>query len=229
MEFRNFTYLLLMLGYIAIPLAFSFEKQVRFYTKLKYLFPAIIFSGAIFIMWDLRFEKLGIWKFNSDYVTGIYILNLPFEEWLFFIVIPYCSVFIYEILNVKLPHFEKPNIFVGVSLVLLVAFAFTAYFAREKLYTFFNFFLLTIYFGYTIFRNKFKQHLTKFYLAYFISLIPFFIVNGLLTALPVVEYNDLHNLGFRIFTIPIEDFGYFFLLFLMNVTILEYLKKQQFY
>jgi lycopene cyclase domain-containing protein len=118
---------------------------------------------------------------------------------------------------------------VAVSLVLLVVFGLLAYFQREKLYTFFTFFLLAIYFGYTIFRNRFKPHYTKFYLAYFISIFPFLIVNGILTSLPVVEYNDTHNLAIRVFTIPIEDFAYFFLLFLMNVTIYEYLKKQRFF
>lgn len=229
MEFKNFTYLLLMVGSVIVPVIYSFEKQVRYYSKLKYLFPAIIFSGFIFIIWDIRFEELGIWQFNPEYVTGIYILNLPVEEWLFFIVIPYCCVFIYEILKVKLPNVEKNNVFVAVSLVLLVVFGLLAYFQREKLYTFFTFFLLTIYFGYTVFRNRFKQHYTKFYLAYFISLVPFLIVNGVLTAMPVVEYNDNQNLAIRVFTIPIEDFAYFFLLFLMNVTIYEYLKKQRFY
>jgi len=229
MEFKNFTYLLLMIGSVIVPVIYSFEKEVRYYTKLKYLFPAIIFSGFIFIIWDIRFEELGIWQFNPEYVTGVYILNLPVEEWLFFIVIPYCCVFIYEILKVKLPDFEKNNVFVAVSLVLLVVFGLLAYFQREKLYTFFTFFLLTIYFGYTVFRNRFKPHYTKFYLAYFISLVPFLIVNGVLTAMPVVEYNDNQNLAIRVFTIPIEDFAYFFLLFLMNVTIYEYLKKQRFY
>ena len=52
-----------------------------------------------------------------------------------------------------------------------------------------------------------------------------FIINGILTSLPVVTYNDLHNLGLQIFTIPVEDFGYLFLLLLMNVTIYEYLKR----
>ena len=229
MEFKNFTYLLLMLGSVIVPVIYSFESEVRYYSKLKYLFPAIIFSGAIFILWDIRFEELGIWQFNPEYVTGIYILNLPVEEWLFFLVIPYCCVFIYEILKVKLPHYEKNNLFVAVSLVLLVVFVLLAYFERRKLYTFFTFFLLSIYFGYTVFRNRFKPHYTNFYLAYIISLIPFLIVNGVLTALPVVEYNDVQNLGIRVFTIPIEDFAYFFLLLLMNVTIYEYLKQRRLY
>lgn len=216
-----------MLGTIAVPLAFSFENQVRYYSKLKFLFPSIFISGIIFLLWDIRFEELGIWQFNPDYITGIYILNLPLEEWLFFLAIPYSCVFIYEVLNVKLAHFEKPNLFVAVSLALLVVFAVVTYMARQHLYTFFTFFLLTIYFGYTIFRNQFKPHYTKFYLTWLISLIPFLIVNGLLTGLPVVEYNDIHTLGIRIITIPLEDFFYFFLLLLMNLTIYEYLKKQQ--
>ena len=227
MEFKNLTYLLLMLGSLIVPLIFTFEKQVRFYSKLKYLFPAIIFSGAIFILWDIRFTESGIWSFNPEYVTGLEIINLPVEEWLFFLVIPYCCVFIYEVLKIQLPQFEKNNAFVALSLVLLIIFALLAYFARQKLYTFFTFFLLTIYFGYTVFRNRFKKYYTNFYLAYFISLVPFLIVNGVLTALPVVEYNDVHNLGIRVFTIPVEDFAYFFLLLLMNVTIYEYLKQQR--
>ena len=185
MEFQNFTYLLLLLGTIAVPLAYSFEKQIQFYTRLKYLLPAILFSGAVFILWDLRFEELGIWNFNPRYITGIYILNLPFEEWMFFLIIPYSCVFVYEVLNLKLPDFEKPNFFVAVSLVLLVVFIIVTYTARMYLYTFFTFFLLTIYFGYTIFRNRFKPHFTKFYLTWIICLIPFLIVNGVLTSLPV--------------------------------------------
>lgn len=227
MEFRNLTYLLLLIGTIAGPLAFSFDNKIQYFRKFKYLFPAILFSGAIFILWDLRFEELGIWNYNPDYILGIYIMNLPFEKWLYFFVIPYSFVFIYEVLS-KLPgHFEKPNVFVAISLVLLVLFTITAYYARQHIYTFFTFFLLTIYFGYTVFRNKFKPHYSRFYLTYAISLLPFLLVNGLLTGLPVVEYNDAHNLGIRIITIPIEDFFYLFLLLLINLTIYEYMKKQK--
>jgi len=52
-----------------------------------------------------------------------------------------------------------------------------------------------------------------------------FIVNGVLTAMPVVEYNPLENSGIRIYTIPFEDFFYFLLLFGMNVMIFEWLQK----
>lgn len=229
MELKNFTYLLLMLALIIVPVVHSIKNGVGFYSKLKYLLPAILFSGAIFILWDIRFEELGIWQFNPEYISGIYFMNLPLSEWLYFLAIPFYAVYIYEVLKIKLPDFEKDNLFVAISLVLLVAFALIAYFGRTQLYTFFTFFLLSIYFGYTVFRNRFKKHYTKFYLAYFFSLVPFLIVSGILTALPVIKYNEEHILGLHIFTIPVENLAVFFLLLLMNITIYEYLKQQRFY
>jgi lycopene cyclase domain-containing protein len=52
-----------------------------------------------------------------------------------------------------------------------------------------------------------------------------FIVNGLLTALPVVEYNGTVFSNIRLFDIPIEDFSYFLLLMLMNVFVYEKSKQ----
>ena len=65
----------------------------------------------------------------------------------------------------------------------------------------------------------------KFYRAYLVSLIPFFIVNGLLTCIPVVTYNNNENLGIRLGTIPVEDTIYLLLLLLMNIVIYEFFKK----
>ena len=67
---------------------------------------------------------------------------------------------------------------------------------------------------------------TSFLISYLIILIPFLIVNGFLTAIPVVLYNDAENSGIRIYTIPFEDIFYGMLLFLLNVLIYEKIKPR---
>ena len=67
--------------------------------------------------------------------------------------------------------------------------------------------------------------LPHFYLMYVIILIPFFIVNGILTGTgiegEVVWYNDQENLGVRMLTIPVEDTFYGFALLLLNAFLME--------
>lgn len=229
MELKNFICLLLLVIFIVIPVIFSIKREDQYLNKLKYLLPSIIFTGVIFVIWDIRFTELRIWEYNPDFISGIKIKNLPLEKWFFFIAIPFCSVYIYEFLNGKTTRFENPNVFVAISLVLLVVFGGVAYFFRQNLYTFFTFFLLAIYFGYTIFRNNFKKNYPRFYISFLVALIPFLLLRGVLTTLPLIIFNSAHITNIHIFTIPIEDLGYFFLLHLMNVTIYEYLKVRQFY
>lgn len=61
----------------------------------------------------------------------------------------------------------------------------------------------------------------KLWRIYPILLIPFFIVNGILTGTgleePVVWYNDSRNLGIRLLSIPIEDVVYGFEMILLTI------------
>lgn len=229
MEIKNFTYLLLLLAHLIIPVVLSLQKKVHFVFQLRYLLPAIIFTGAIFIIWDIRFAELEIWFFNPNYLLGIDLLKLPVEEWISFVIVPLSSVYIYEYVKIRLKSFEKPNLLVAFSLLLLLLFGILTYFYRVKLFAFFTFFLLTIYCAYTIFRNRFKRHYTKFYLTFLITLFPYVIFKGLLIRFTVVGYNTDHIIGIRLFAIPLENFGYLFLMLLMTITIYEYLKERQFY
>ena len=154
---------------------------------------------------------------------------MPIEEWLFFIVIPYSCMFIYEVLKYYLKNYEFANPFLAFSLFLMVGFALISYFFRHQAYTFLTFLFSAVYLGYTVFRNKFKPHITKFYFSYFVSLLPFMVVNGILTSIPVVEYNTVHILNIRIINIPVEDFSYLFLMLLMVTTIYETLKESKYY
>ena len=229
MELKNFTYLIVLIAAIAVPLLLSFDKKVRYYKNLKYIFPAILITAAIFWIWDIKFTLAGVWSFNPKYILGSRIKGMPVEEWLFFIFIPYSCVFIYEVLKYYLKNYEYARLFQIFSLVLIVGFGLISYFFRQQAYTYMTFLFSAIYLTYTILRNRFKPHLTKFYFSYFVSVLPFLVVNGILTTLPVVEYNPAHILNIRILNIPAEDFSYLFLMLLMVTTIYETLKEVKYY
>ncbi len=229
MELNNFTYLFVLAASVLVPLILSFDKNVRYYKNLKYIMPAIVVTAIIFWVWDVRFTAAQVWSFNPEYTIGASIKGMPIEEWLFFLVIPYSCVFIYEVLKFYLIKPEYPNLFRIFSLFLVVCFALISYFFRHQAYTFLTFLFSAIYLGYIVWSKNFNQHLTKFYFCYLVSLIPFLVVNGILTSLPVVQYNSSHILNIRIVNIPIEDFSYLFLMLLMVISIYEKLKKANFY
>ena len=99
---------------------------------------------------------------------------------------------------------------------------------HNEMYTVFTFVLTAVFMLlFILFKNKLPGlHLTTFFISYAITLIPFLVVNGLLTALPVVQYNDQENLGIRIYTIPLEDVFYGMLLIFLNVLIFEWLRTR---
>jgi len=225
---QSYTYFLILLISFAGPFILSFDKKVSFFKKWDFAIPAMILPAIFYIGWDMWFTNLGIWSFNEKYITGILIYNLPVEEILFFFIVPYCCIFIYECIRTYFPDLkctkEADYILGAISLILIIV----GIFFREKLYTATTFVFTAFFIGLILsLRNYFKTfHTTAFLISYGIILIPFLVINGFLTALPVVLYNDAENLGLRIYTIPAEDVFYGMLLVLMNVTIYEKLKMR---
>lgn len=222
----HFYYLLILAFTLSYPLFKSFETKIQFYKKWNALFPAIIITAAIFIVWDIWFTKIGIWSFSTDYVLGIFIMGLPIEEWLFFFITPFSCVFIYEVLNyfVKKDVFKKFSLVISTLLILYLIAAGSVSYGR--LYTCITYFAL----AFTIMLHQFafkSIYLPRFYLTWLVCIIPFLIVNGLLTSIPIITYNNLHILNIRIYTIPIEDLFYGMLNILIVVSIYEFLKQRK--
>ncbi|MFZ4769429.1 MAG: lycopene cyclase domain-containing protein [Ferruginibacter sp.] len=223
----HYTYFIILAASLAGPLALSFDKKVAFFKKWKFLFPAMILPALFYIVWDSLFTSLGVWSFNPNYVTGIHILNLPLEEVLFFFVVPYCCMFIYECIVCYFPSITNgvaADVFLKLISALLLIIGVFFY---HRYYTASTFILFALFPGAFY---LFKKHIPRFKTIYFllsfaIILIPFLLVNGFLTAIPVVLYNDAENLGFRIYTIPFEDTFYGMLLFFMNLVIYENLRR----
>ncbi|HRY33522.1 MAG TPA: lycopene cyclase domain-containing protein [Bacteroidales bacterium] len=225
MDPLHLTYAALLLLSISYPLLKSFESKLQMWRKWKYMIPAILLTAIPFITWDVWFARHGVWSFNHDYVTGWFVLSLPWEEWLFFILVPYACFFIYEAVNHFYPRIRTYMAFSVVHWVIFMAVLYLAFRNWDKTYTAVAFFSASFILLVTGLLKQTALLLPRFYLVFFISLIPFFLINGILTALPVVMYNDAENLGIRLITIPVEDAVYLLTLLMMNFGIYEGLKK----
>ena len=226
---ERFLYLSIDFLSILFPFLFSFYSKANFSKKWKYLWPAILIPGIIFILWDIQFTRMGVWGFNPRYLTGIDFFNLPIEEVLFFICVPYACVFTYEASN----YFIKKGM--SETAVQYFTFFLVFYLLASGFLNLSKWYTATTFISCSLFIILLKiivkpTYLGRFYIAFLFILIPFFIVNGILTGTgieqEVVWYNTAENLGFRMGTIPFEDTFYGMLLILMNISIFEGLQKK---
>ncbi|MGG9970593.1 lycopene cyclase domain-containing protein [Ferruginibacter sp. SUN002] len=223
----HYTYFLILAASLIGPLCLSFDKKVAFYKKWKYLFPAMLLPAFIYIVWDIYFTAKGVWSFNEDYIIGIKIQNLPIEEILFFFIVPYCCVFIYECMQAYFPqiknmHWGNKVLKLLAALLLIIGIVF-----YDHAYTAWTFIFSAFFIAIVSFSKKYFKifNAASFLVSYSVMLIPFLIVNGFLTSIPVVIYNNAENLGIRILSIPFEDTFYGMLLILLNIVIYEGLKN----
>lgn len=221
-------YLSINIASFIVPFIYSFEKKMRFIKWWKSVFLSISIVAFFFLVWDIIFTKMGVWGFNPDYHVNFTILGLPLEEILFFICIPYASIFTHYAFCYFFPKLQlnaKTTKVITYGLISIAAIVLI--FSLHKWYTSVNFLVFIALMLYATFTDY--EILQKFYISFVIILIPFFIVNGILTGSfienEVVWYNNNENLGVRLFTIPVEDVFYAFSMLFANLIFIEKFNK----
>lgn len=215
----KYTYLLVDFFCIIFPFIFSFHPRLQFYRNWRsFLIPCLL-TATFFLIWDGIFTDIGIWSFNPDYVIGIYFFKMPIEEFLFFLCIPYACVFSYHCFAILWPFRGNARLIRGFYALLASALMITGILYLDRLYTSVTFILCSSFLVYLLLSKA--DFLPAFFLTFLFILVPFVLSNGVLTgsffSRTVVRYNDAHNLGIRILTIPFEDVFYGMLLLLLNV------------
>lgn len=221
-------YLWLDLLAISIPIILSFEKNLLYYKRWPFLFSAIFLTMIPFVAWDIFFTHRGYWGFNSEYLVGLKILELPIEELLFFIVVPYASLFAYYAIRFHFPRYKVQDNalpWITGSLILLALFLTATHFDRIYAVLSFTAFIAVMVYGYF----KFQESLAAFLAIFPVILIPFFIMNGILTGTgiedEIVWYNESAFMGVRMGTIPFEDMFYGFTLIFLALILTEKLEQ----
>ncbi len=219
-------YLLLDGFTLLCPLVLSFEKKVHFYRSWKSAILASLIVAIPFLIWDFYFTEKGFWGFNPEYISGIYLFHLPLEEYLFFIVVPVACTFIYEVCkyffrNYELRLFNRIFQFaIPAYALLLVLIGDIGYYTLSVEIT------AALVLAWMMLNPAYKYT----GLAFVFSLLPFFLVNGILTGsfIPgeVVWYSEAQKVEPRLFTIPMEDILYSFSLVVPNMLLFEKIKAR---
>jgi lycopene cyclase domain-containing protein len=219
----------LLLFTASFPLLFGFLPSLKFYKEWPSILLANIPVTIFFILWDIYFTKKGVWGFSERYTTGIRFIGLPIEECLFFVIIPTACIFIYwslKRLMLKEPfsRIEKP-----ILIVLILFFTIIALLKWNHIYTSTTALLCSFFLLFHLFFVR-PGYRGRFFAAYLISCLPFLLVNGVLTGAftesPVVLYNPDAYFGLRVITVPVDDFGYSFLMLFGNITLFEAIRKK---
>lgn len=225
----KYSYLIIDLGAILVPFIYSFHPKIKFYKSWKAFWLAAIITAIPFILWDMVYTKLGVWGFNPIHITGIHFFNLPIEELLFFICIPYACIFTWTWLQNLITKERVKGIEPFITILLVSFLLMGAVFFYPRLYTSLTFSALALAILFLKYILK-VDWLSQFYFTYLILLIPFTIVNGLLTGTgfesPIVWYDNSQNMSIRLLTIPVEDIFYGMLLIMINVFLYEFFKRK---
>ena len=226
-------YLYLFMHFVPIVpiLLLSFDRKVAFFKTWRYLFPAVIIVAVPFWIWDILKTERQVWGFNPKYYTQL-IINLPIEEWFFFITFPWASVFIYLCLNAWFPtsktldFFTKNDKFVTIGLIVIffaIGFTFIGHLYTVTTFGIAGTLLLA---QYLLGEKSIRPY---FYRAFLVATIPFILINsvftGAFTVQPIVVYNPDEYIGKRFGTIPLDDFAYNFALQFGVIVVFYFLQQ----
>ena len=93
--FHDFEYLLVLILVFLPTFLLSFHPGSDLKGKRRIVFLSSFLVGIPFILWDMWATVRGHWAFNPDFTLGLYVFNLPIEEILFFICIPFSCTYVW--------------------------------------------------------------------------------------------------------------------------------------
>jgi lycopene cyclase domain-containing protein len=208
---RSALYLIINILIFVPVLVLSFKTDVKPHKHPIALLAAYLLVSFPFILWDIWATSQGHWGFNSDYLLGPKLFGIPMEEWLFFITVPFAMIYVWGV--VKKFINDKPSAlawpFLGLGIVggLSVWMLFNhwenGYTRTVALVSLLTVVLLLV---------SRITYTARFWTFQVILLALFLIFNTILTSIPIVTYGTDAIIGFKMGTIPIEDFLFSFAL-----------------
>lgn len=222
---RNSIYLFFNLFVLLPPLLISIFSDVKTYKNWRGLLAGFLLVSLPFILWDVWAAAAGHWFFSDQYIYEFRIGGVPLEELLFFVTVPFAMCFVWDSLKKHIPSKEVSDVLAATSLSLISLAAFVmllgqwgrGYTRSAAIATLITVLVITI-------SRWWRRNL--FWWFQLVLLAIFFVANTFLTALPVITYGVGSFIGFKIGTIPLEDFFFNFALINLFVMVYDYTTRK---
>jgi lycopene cyclase domain-containing protein len=211
---------------LALPLALSFDRKVAFWRKWPQVFAAIVAVLLVFGAWDAWMASRGIWSFNSAHAGNWRFLHLPLGEWLFFACVPYAGLFVLACVRAYFPdrtwRVPQRAFFIPAVVCCGLAWVFHGLFYTATV-------IVSVASVLALMELVLPGTLRSrnFWAALGLTYVPFLIVNGVLTGLPIVLYDNAENLAIRAGPIPLEDFFFSFSMLALAVVVHDFIGKRR--
>ncbi|GAB1463503.1 lycopene cyclase domain-containing protein [Pedobacter sp.] len=222
----KFVFLALALAPLLLPLIFQVNKKIYSNGSFKPAVGAALISAIIFSVIAVLQHWFQVTSYKTGLNLGISIKEVPVELYILNFSFAFAALSIYQYLNVKFPNNNLQRYSLALSNLLLglcVAFLFFAY---TKWYTLFTFATLLVVLFLIEYVGKLR-FMYKAYRAFLVSLVPFYVVYGIVfwSELFVVAPSQLS--GMHIAKIPIETHFVVLAMLLLAIYMFEFFKSKK--
>ena len=108
LDLSNWSYVAMLLFVIFGSWWLEFAFKIRVLRRPRLLVSALIPVSIVFLTWDAFAINQDHWTFDSNQILGIFgPLNIPLEEYLFFLIIPIAAVLTLEGVKVVLKRVKR--------------------------------------------------------------------------------------------------------------------------
>ncbi|MEJ5993272.1 lycopene cyclase domain-containing protein [Pedobacter sp. Du54] len=211
---------------VLIPIALATDKKVFVKDNIRSVIIPSLIVTVIFSETGVFFAGLKVWTFNPVYLLGITYRQLPLEMYLFYFTSSFAGLGIYNYLNAKFPKNDLQKYSLSLSHLLLGIMVAILFFAYTKWYTATTFVLLFLLMLYIEYKNQLR-FMYRFYRAFIVCLIPFYISYGILCNVPIISYNAAETIDVNFLNIPFENYFYMMGMLLLGVYFMEVFKSRR--
>lgn len=222
----KFTFLLLTLGLLVLPLIFHFDKKIFKDGNFKAALGASLISAIIFSTISVVLQLLGIVTFDAGNTVGVVFKEIPLEQYLLNFSFSFTVISLFQYLNVRFPGNDLQKYSLALSNLLLglcVAFLFFGY---PKWYTLSTFILLLVLLFLIEYVGKLR-FMYRAYRAFLVMLIPFYLVYGFIFWNELILVAKSQLTGMYVAKIPIENHFIALSTVLVSIYMFEFFKSKR--